>query len=238
MIMADSGIRELTSPTLADQAYEALREAIISGELAPREKITERGLAERLAVSPTPVREALRRLEQDQLVARTGPRTVQVAALDDDRAAEVRLVEGTLRALAARLAASNATAGQLARIERLLDEGDAEHARLVARADAGERLALGDLTELLRITRAFHAAVNEASNNPVLLRLLSLVDAFNLAHRRQRLQGELRRGDGDAMARRYAEHRAVFAAVRVGDGVEAERLMLEHAAAEALGAVH
>ncbi|WCO68086.1 GntR family transcriptional regulator [Iamia majanohamensis] len=233
----DLRLRELSSPTLADQAYDALREAIISGELAPQEKITERGLAARLAVSPTPVREALRRLEQDQLVDRTGPRTVQVTAFDDDRAAELRLVEGNLRAVAARLAASNARPDQLARIERLLDEGDAEHARLQARAQAGEPLAVEDLADLLRITRGFHTAVNEASGNPVLLRLLSMVDAFSLAHRRPRLRGELRDDRGLDIARRYAEHRAVFAAVRDGDGPEAERLMRDHAAAEALGAL-
>jgi DNA-binding transcriptional MocR family regulator len=62
----------LTSESLADQAYRALREAIMSGALSPEEKITERGLADRLSVSPTPIREALRRLEQDGLVAACG----------------------------------------------------------------------------------------------------------------------------------------------------------------------
>ena len=42
---------QLSSPTLADQAYDALRDAIITGDLAPREKITERGLADHLAIS-------------------------------------------------------------------------------------------------------------------------------------------------------------------------------------------
>ena len=131
--MTTPSLRQLSTTTLADQAYEALRDAIISGELAPREKITERGLAERLSVSPTPVREALRRLEQDQLVERRGPRAVQVADLDDDTAHEIRLVEGTLRALAARLAADNATPAQLRQIEELLDQGDAEMAVLRAK---------------------------------------------------------------------------------------------------------
>lgn len=235
--MERRSLRQLSSPTLADQAYEALREAIISGELAPLEKITERGLAARLSVSPTPVREALRRLEQDQLVFRAGPRTVHVASLDDDRAAELRHTEGTLRALAARFAADNATPAQLAGMERLLDDGDAELRRL--QDVAGTRpVTLDDLTDLLTITRAFHEAMNEAANNPVLLRLLGLVDAFSLAHRRRRVQGELRQGQGEATAERYREHRAVLDAVRAGDGIEAERLMLAHAAADAIGALH
>lgn len=224
-----SSFRELTSPTLADQAYEALREAIISNELAPGEKITERGLAARLSVSPTPVREALRRLEQDQLVQRTGPRAVQVSTLDEDRAAEIRLIEGTLRAVAARLAADNATEAQLAGLEQLLAEGDAEQERLRALAASGHPLTVEDIAGLLAITSRFHHALNEASGNSILLRLLSVMDAISLGHRRQQLRGELGATQSyEAMAKRYAEHRAVYDAVRAGDGDEAERLMRAH----------
>lgn len=235
--MTERRIRGLTSTSLADQAYAALREAIISGELAPREKITERGLAERLSVSPTPVREALRRLEQDQLVERRGPRAVQVADLDEATAQEIRLVEGTLRALAARLAATNATAPQLARIGSLLAQGDDELARLSARAEGGP-LALGDIEPLLQITRDFHLALNEASNNLVLLRLLSLVDAFSMTQRLRKLQGELLQDEAPYhdMVQRYGEHRVVYDAVCAGDGERAEQLMLHHASSDALGA--
>jgi DNA-binding GntR family transcriptional regulator len=227
---------QLTSPTLADQAYDALRDAIISGDLAPREKITERGLADHLAISPTPVREALRRLEQDHLIERLGPRTVQVTELDDGTAAEIRLVEGTLRALAARLASTNAEHEQLARIERLLDDGDVALEALRSAEADGAPVMPTDLAPLLQLTREFHLALNEASNNLVLLRLLRLVDAFSLTQRLRKLDGELRGADDahEGVLRRYHEHRAVFEAVRRGDGEEAERLMLAHAADDAL----
>src|SRR4030088_782626 len=101
--MAD--LPQLTATTLADQAYTALRQAILDGALARGQKITERGLAEMLNISPTPVREAMRRLEQDRLIERQGPRSVTVAAFDDDEKADIATVESTLRALAARLAA-------------------------------------------------------------------------------------------------------------------------------------
>lgn len=227
---------QLTSPTLADQAYDALREAIIAGDLAPREKITERGLADRLAISPTPVREALRRLEQDHLIERLGPRSVQVTDLDSTTAGEIRLVEGTLRALAARLAATNAADDQLAAIGRLLDEGDAALAALRADKAAGEVLLPTDLAPVLALTREFHLALNEASNNLVLLRLLRLVDAFSLTQRLRKLDGELRDGQQalEAVLHRYDEHRVIFDAVRSGDGERAEQLMLAHAARDAL----
>ena len=226
---------QLTSATLADQAYDALRAAIISGDLAPQEKITERGLADRLAISPTPVREALRRLEQDRLVERLGPRSIQVTQLDDGTAAEIRLVEGTLRALAARLAATNATDEQLAGMERLLDDGDAALADLRASKSVGDAILPTDLTSILELTRQFHLALNEASNNVVLLRLLSLVDAFSLTQRLRKLEGELRDDSGhEGVLHRYDEHRIIFDAVRSGDGALAERLMLAHAAGDAL----
>jgi DNA-binding GntR family transcriptional regulator len=221
-------LQRLESTTLADQAYAALREAIISGELAPNEKITERGLAERLSVSPTPIREALRRLEQDRLVERRGPRLVQVVDLDDRSAAEVRLAEGALRAVAAGLAAQNATGAQLRRMERLLDAGDLELARVQARHADGRRITADDLAPLLAITRQFHAELNEGCNNAVVLRLLGLVDAFSLASRRGRLAGELGVGAADSALARFHEHRAVFDAVRAGDAEAAERLMRDH----------
>jgi DNA-binding GntR family transcriptional regulator len=225
--MPDPALRHLESSTLADRAYEAIREAIVSGELAPQEKITERGLAMRLAVSVTPIREALRRLEQDQLVERTGPRTVQVANFDDRAVREIRLAEGALRAVAARLAATNATEDQLAHLEQLLDRGDHEIARLTARAsDAAPSMT--ELRPLLDITRTFHAGLNAACNNPMVLRLLSMVDAFDLAARPHDLTAEMRRDHGRAALERYREHRQLLDVIRSRDAGAAEQMMREH----------
>jgi DNA-binding GntR family transcriptional regulator len=226
--MQGEALRELANETLADQAYDALRAAIISGELRAGEKITERGLAERLSVSPTPVREALRRLEQDRLVVRHGPRLVQVVDFDDEVAAEVRLAEGALRAVAARLAAKHATPTQLTELERLLDAGDAELARLRTKAADPAELTSTDLAPMLDITRRFHARLNAACGNPVIIRLLSLVDAFRLASLNGRLVEELGAEGNRAALERYHHHRVVFDAVAAGDGVAAERLMRAH----------
>ena len=84
----------LSSQSLADQAYRALRTAITQGDLRWGDKITERGLAASLGVSPTPVREALRRLEQEQLVERTGPRSLRVATVSPLARTESSVIEG------------------------------------------------------------------------------------------------------------------------------------------------
>src|SRR6202022_1471467 len=133
---------ELSLQSLADQAYVALRAAIVRGDLPWGGKITERGLAASLGVSPTPVREALRRLEQEQLVERTGPRSLRVVTVSAEARGESGAIEAALEAVAARFAAEKATSAQLDRMQRLLDSADAAAAALRADRDAGPGLSL------------------------------------------------------------------------------------------------
>src|SRR5258705_6333570 len=102
-------VERMSLETLADRAYQQVRAAIATGELAPGQKVTERGMAERLHISPTPVREAIRRLELDGLIERIGPRTVLVAAIRAAAIDDLADVEVGLRGLVARFAARHAT---------------------------------------------------------------------------------------------------------------------------------
>src|SRR5262245_29621181 len=115
---------DLAGDTLADRAYRALRDAIASGGLESGQKITERGLAEQLAMSPTPVREAIRRLEQDGLLERTGPRSVRVSPIRETAIQDLAEVEVSLRGMVARFAARHATPEQLDDLVTILDEAD------------------------------------------------------------------------------------------------------------------
>jgi DNA-binding GntR family transcriptional regulator len=223
-----SSLVQLSSPTLADQAYTALREAIVGGELSRGEKITERGLADRLQVSPTPVREALRRLEQDRLIERTGPRSVRVADFDDADIAEVTAIEDTLRGLAARMAATAATAGQLERMERELDAAEAALAKVQAQARPSKKAVAAAAERAFEHTRAFHRMLDEASNSTLLLHLLKMVEAFDVTQRRATLRQQLAAGELDVIGARFPEHRKIFDAVSGGDEALAERLVLEH----------
>ena len=95
--------------SLADQAYSAIRDLIVSLELRPGAVINERELMERLGIGRTPVREALRRLAQERLVEvfpRRGTFVTSVEIRDLARLSEVRAV---LEPEAARLAAERAT---------------------------------------------------------------------------------------------------------------------------------
>ena len=135
--------------TLAELAYRRVCEAIGSGEFQPGQKITERGLADELAVSPTPVREAIRRLEQHGLITRIGPRTVVVADIAERTADDLIEVEVGLRGLVARFAARHARPEELDR----LDAVSAQPLRYPYWHQAGtssDRLGPADLTLLGR----------------------------------------------------------------------------------------
>jgi DNA-binding GntR family transcriptional regulator len=99
--------------SLAERAYRALREQIATGGLSPAVRVTERGLAMRLGVSPTPVREALRRLEQEQLVERISARQLRIAAHSEESLRELLYAEAVVRAAAARFATPKITAQTL-----------------------------------------------------------------------------------------------------------------------------
>jgi DNA-binding GntR family transcriptional regulator len=211
--------------TLADQAYRQIRTAIATGELAPRERVTERGMAERLAISPTPVREALRRLELDGLIERIGPRTVLVAAIRDAAIDDLAEVEVGLRGLVARFAAQHATAEQLDALDVILDRADDLLILLKERRRQGQPTDR-HLTALLDCMQDFNDAVNACAHNPVLIRMLEQSRVFSRPRRRELLLQRVAADDTFGLER-YTSHRALVRALRAGDSATAERIAIE-----------
>ncbi|MFI6484565.1 GntR family transcriptional regulator [Nonomuraea sp. NPDC050663] len=215
------------SETRADLAYQSLREAIGSGALRPGQKVTERGLAEQLEVSATPVREALRRLEQDGLIQRTGPRTVVVADIAERAIADLAEVEIGLRGLVARFAARHATADQLDTLDAILDATDDLLIVIVTRHRNGENVER-QLIALLDHMQEFNETLNACAANPVLVRLLEQSQVFSKPERRARILEQIAVNDRFGLDR-YSTHRALVRALREGDSVSAERLVIEDA---------
>jgi DNA-binding GntR family transcriptional regulator len=213
--------------TLADQAYRHVRAAIATGELAPGEKVTERGMAERLAISPTPVREALRRLELDGLIERIGPRTVLVAAIRDAAIDDLAEVEVGLRGLVARFAARHATTDQLDALDAILDRAD-DLLILAKERRRQQQPADRHLTELLDTMQEFNDTVSACAHNPVLVRMLEQSRVFSRPRRRE-LQLRRVAEDDTFGLERYTSHRALVRALRAGDSAMAEQLALEDA---------
>jgi DNA-binding GntR family transcriptional regulator len=218
----------LTAHSLSDQAYRALRTAIVNGDLPWGKKITERGLAESLGVSPTPVREALRRLEQEQLVERTGPRTLTVATVSPEARTECGIIEAALEGFAA----EKATERQLAGMERLLDTADEAAVALQADRSAGRPLNPHQVERIFDAVRAFHSAVEEAAGNAQLARALEQVRAFSRSERLSIASAQLA-ASAPGPIQRYGQHREILTALQQRDAERAERLARTHAASGA-----
>lgn len=213
--------------TLADRAYSAVRDAIAARELRPGTKVTERGLAEQLAMSPTPVREAIRRLEQDGLLERTGPRTVRVSAIGEKTVSDLAEVEVALRGMVARFAARHARPDQLDALDVLLDEADDLLIVIKQRHGGGE-----DVTRLIHrlldTIHRFNATVEACADNPVLLRLLEQSRVFSEPERRARILARTSYDDSFGMDR-WQSHRELVRALRQRDEVAAETVMISDA---------
>jgi DNA-binding GntR family transcriptional regulator len=138
---------------LADRAYVAIRDLIVSLELPPGALIDERRLVETLGIGRTPVREALRRLAQEQLVEVFPRRGMFVTGVDVSDLARISEVRAALEPEAARLAAARAT--------------DEERDELAALGDQIKRGA-----DLMELDERIHHAVYAAAHNHLLEKTL------------------------------------------------------------------
>lgn len=217
-----AGLPHIQSPTsLGDQAYATVREAIMSGVLPRGGKVTERGLAESLQISPTPVREALRRLEQDRLVVRDGPRSVRVAQFDDTELVQIMMIEDALRAVAARLAAVNASPAQIEQMSTALERAETLSAEY-EKAPSEELIV-----QISAALREFHATIDRSSGSPTLIHMLNMVDAFNDDERRRFVLAQINT-DPAAVRARFLQHREMYEAIARGDSEAAEAVTRAH----------
>ncbi len=196
------------SGTTAEAVYQTLRHGIVHGDLAPGERLRSDALATELRVSRTPVREALRKLEAEGLVAHSGSRLI-VRAFSEQDLTELFYVREALEGMAARLAAENATPSEIADISELLEDMETARRR-------------GDLGALRRLTGEFHQLVCRAShNNRLLQSLKTLLDSV------RQIQTSTLYEEGRA-AKALQEHRDLVAAIAARDGERAEKLAREH----------
>jgi DNA-binding GntR family transcriptional regulator len=197
-----------TAGTTADAVYRALRHGILRGDLAPGERLRSDALANELRVSRTPVREALRKLEAEGLVAPSGSGLI-VRALSEQDLTELFYVREALEGMAARLAAENATPSEIADIKELLEDMESVRRR-------------GDVDALRGLTGEFHQMVCRASHNDRLLQFLkTLLDQVRQI-RTSTLYGEGRPAEA------LKEHRNLLRAIEARDGDRAEQLARAH----------
>ncbi len=193
--------------TLArDEVYHTIKQWIIGLQLAPEEVIRDHDIAERLGVSRTPVREALRRLEDEGLVTTSFHKWTKVAAADMVEAAQIYPVVAALEAMALELAAPQLTTAdltQLSTINKALEQAIGQQ----------------DAKESTRLDCVFHGLIVEKSANPEIAKLLA-----GLLPRLRRI--ELSHfGDQPVARQSVAEHKAIIQALKKSDVASAVAMM-------------
>lgn len=207
-----------TVASLAEQAYYVLRDKIITLELPPGSTIDERGLQEELELGRTPIREALRRLADENLVRVVPRRGMFVAGVEAGDLGAISELRVELEGFAGRLAAQRASVGERGAADELAAE--------VARAAEGgvDGHAPADHLALMRLDQRVHRLVHRATHNPF---LQSTCESYFVHSLRLWFLGldRITRLD-DAVA----EHLDALAAVRDGDAEAAERVLRAHVA--------
>jgi DNA-binding GntR family transcriptional regulator len=186
-----------------------LRAMITSGELPPGTRLREVQLCEKLGVSRTPLREALRTLAAEGLVNQLPNRSMVVSELNAPDIEHLYRVFGAIEGLAGELACSLVTETQLAEMGRLLG-------RMVDLHERGER------AEYMRINQLIHRMVIDIAGNPVLLSVWQ-----SLAPRVERARA-LSNLDRSRWTAALIEHTKMFAALAAHDGPQLRRLASEH----------
>ncbi|HET6153969.1 MAG TPA: GntR family transcriptional regulator [Marmoricola sp.] len=187
--------------------YEQLHQKIVSGDIVPGERLTEIALAERFGISRTPVREALRRLEQDGLVERAA-RGLVVRERSPNEILEIYEVRILLEGAAARAAAVRRTPLDIARLEQL-------HESMLKAED-------GDAQALTLINRRFHEQIWATSHNSTLIDVLSRLNSHLLRYRGTTLT------HGDRWSIVLKDHEELVDAIRTGDVERAGQLAEGH----------
>jgi DNA-binding GntR family transcriptional regulator len=153
--------RHTNTGTAAEMAYAVLREAILSNFLTPGARLRADVLAKELKVSRTPVREALRKLEAEDLIVNVG-NALTVKVLTERQLLEIYYTREALEGMAARLAAENAGILDLNSLRAILNDIEAAHAR-------------SNISDLRHFTGEFQLAAFKASHNDYLYGLLSSI---------------------------------------------------------------
>lgn len=189
------------------QLYDNLRSAILTLEIAPGERISERGLEARFHASRTPVRAALSRLEREGLILHEG-RSWTVTPIDLDEIASLAELRGVLEPAAARLAVERASEDQLAEVRTHLDT-----LRPTPDQQAG-----------IRMGSTFHLDLAALGGNRFITD--AIADALTRLERTRWI--EVRTPEARDAA--WQEHSAIIDAVRDGDGDRAADLLAAHVA--------
>ena len=194
---------------LRDVVFNKLRQAILRGELKPGERLMEIQLANKLGVSRTPIREAIRKLELEGLVLMIPRKGAEVAEITEKSLRDVLEVRRALEELAVQLACEKITKEEIRELERVAKEFQ-------------QVVNSSDITEIAEVDVCFHDIIYTATDNQKLIQLLN-----NLREQMYRYRVEYLKRDG-VFPQLIAEHEAIIRHIENNEKEKATEVMCRH----------
>ena len=195
---------------LRDVVFNTLRDAILTGKLVPGERLMENQLADKLGVSRTPVREALRMLELENLVELVPRKGAQVLDMSEKDVINILEVRSALEGLATSLACKKMAKEDLQQLKEM--EAEFEHA-----------VAENDVEKFVDIDEDFHDLIFTATENDKLISIFR-----NLRIQLYRYRMAHAKNDETSMATIVAHHRSIIRAIENHDGEEGASVAQSH----------
>ena len=199
----------MESRPIREIAYEVLKHAIITGQIPAGERIVETDYADRLHISRTPLREALRKLERDGLVEYVLRRGVVVRAFTMEDVEEIYTIRNALEMLTLPAIIAKATDEDVASLKEKLREMDAV-------------LDRGDIEVLSPMARAFHAQLTAICGQNRILRVIEGQDEFIKRFSAMAIHQENRRSQA------HEEHHRLVEYIENRDLERFQKLMNKH----------
>ena len=194
---------------LTDVVFNTLRQAILRGELKPGERLMEIQLANKLGVSRTPIREAIRKLELEGLVLMIPRKGAEVADITEKSLRDVLEVRKALEELAVQLTCDKITKEQIRELEQAAEQFK-------------KTLKSNDITEIAEADVRFHDIIYLATDNQKLILLLN-----NLREQMYRYRIEyLKRAD--KYSQLLAEHEEIIRRIEKKQKKEAAEIVCKH----------
>ena len=194
--------------SLADQVFEKLENDIITGFYPRGEILTELKLVEQLGVSRTPIREALRRLEQERLITDTGKGSMVLGITVEDLI-DIMEIRQRIEGLAAYYATKNMTQEGLAELHQINELQDFYYAK-------------NDIERLRQMDDRFHDTIYALCQRSVILDTLFPLHRKTMRYRRISME------ESGRLANSMEEHRSIYNAIVSGQAELAEKLMTQH----------
>lgn len=205
-------MEEYQDQSLRGKVFQRLREDILTGAYQDGEELREITIGEKLGVSRTPVREALRQLELEGLVTIVPNKGAYVSAITRKDVRDIYKIRSLLEGLCARWATRNISDNQIEELEEIVLLSEF-HLR---------RDAAGRAKQVSELDGKFHQVLYEASDSRILEHVLKDF------HKYVKMSRQLSVGTSDRAEQSIAEHKGILEAIKRKDAQLAEKLADEH----------